>query len=222
MIKVCQCWDDGVLNDIKVAELCRKYNAKATFNLNPGLHLPTERRTTGWMFRDTGYCPGKLAWNEVTSVYEGFEVASHGMRHCNAGEVPDEVFIADAVDARKIIEDLFQKECRGYAWPCGKFTETTLKLMHEAGFAYGRTTKYSESVLPCENFMALRSNCHFMNVNFWDIFEKAKPSGVFYFWGHSYEMMEDPVLWQAYEDKLKRFDEDPEVEWINVIDLVSL
>ena len=31
MIKVAQCWDDGVLNDIKVAELCRKYNAKATF-----------------------------------------------------------------------------------------------------------------------------------------------------------------------------------------------
>ena len=45
---------------------------------------------------------------------------------------------------------------------------------------------------------------------------------IFYIWGHSYEMMEDPVLWQAYEDKLKRLNEDPEVEWINVIDLVSL
>ena len=43
MIKVAQCWDDGVINDIKVADLCRKYGAKATFNLNPALHHATER-----------------------------------------------------------------------------------------------------------------------------------------------------------------------------------
>jgi peptidoglycan/xylan/chitin deacetylase (PgdA/CDA1 family) len=220
MIKVCQCWDDGVLNDIKVVELCRKYNAKATFNLNPGKHLATTRLTDGWQFRD--YYPGKLAWSEVKSVYEGFEVASHGMNHLSAGVVDDKAFVADAVAARKVIEDLFQRECRGFAWPCGKYNAATVQMMHEAGFAYGRTTQYRESVLPCEDFMALHSNCHFLNPNFWDIFEKAKPSGVFYFWGHSYEMMEDADLWKNYEDKLKRLDEDPEVEWINVIDLVSM
>ena len=80
MIKVCQCWDDGVLNDIKVVELCRKYNAKATFNLNPGKHKAASRVTDGWQFKD--YYPGRLAWNEVKSVYEGFEVASHGMMRC--------------------------------------------------------------------------------------------------------------------------------------------
>ena len=222
MIKVCQCWDDGVLNDVKVAELCRKYNAKATFNLNPGLHRGNERLTEGWMFRDTGYCPGKLAWKEMPEVYKGFEIAAHGMSHLNAGFIADEVFVADAVAARKVLEDHFQQECRGFAWPCGRYTPGTCAMMHEAGFAYGRTTRYVESVLPCEDFMQLSSNCHFMNPNFWEIFEKARPSGVFYFWGHSYEMMEDDALWQAYEDKLRRLNEDPEVEWINVVDLVSL
>ena len=172
------------------------------------------------MFRDTGYCPGKLAWSEVKDVYEGFEVASHTMVHCNVGVVDDKVFVADALAARNVLEDLFQKECRGFAWPCGRYSPETCALMREAGFAYGRTTEYAESVLPCKEPMSLKSNCHFMNPNFWDIFEKARPSGVFYFWGHSYEMMEDPELWRAYEDKLRRFDEDPEVEWINVIDLV--
>jgi hypothetical protein len=43
MIKVAQCWDDGVLNDLKLTELLRKYNAKATFNLNPALHRYSER-----------------------------------------------------------------------------------------------------------------------------------------------------------------------------------
>ena len=221
MIKVAQCWDDGVLNDIKVTELCRKYNAKATFNLNPGKHNAASRITDGWQFRDTGYYPGKLAWNEVVSVYEGFEVASHGMSHFSAGVVDDKVFVADAVAARKVIEDLFQRECRGFAWPCGKYNDATVEMMKAAGFAYGRTTKYVEQVLPCSEPMTLHSNCHFMNENFWDIFEKAKPCGVFYFWGHSYEMMDDPALWQAYEDKLKKLNEDPEVEWVNVIDLVT-
>lgn len=221
MIKVAQCWDDGVLNDVKVAELCRKYNAKATFNLNPGTHFPNKRKTDGWQYRDTGYCPGRLAWSEVRDVYDGFEVASHTMTHLSVGFVDDKVFVADAMSARKVLEDLFQKECRGFAWPCGCYTENTCRLMHEAGFAYGRTTENVESVLPCKDTMALHSNCHFQNPNFWNIFEKARPSGVFYFWGHSYEMLEDPLLWQAYEDKLRRFQNDPEVEWVNVIDLVT-
>ena len=221
MIKVAQCWDDGVLNDVKVAELCRKYNAKATFNICPAGHLATTRKTDGWMFADTGYYPGRLAWSEVKSVYEGFEVASHGMSHLSAGVVDDKVFVADAIAARKVIEDHFGRECRGFAWPCGKYNDATVKMMREAGFAYGRTTQNVEHVLPCEDFMLLHSNCHFMNKDFWTIFEKAKSCGVFYFWGHSYEMMEVPELWAEYEDKLRRLDEDPEVEWVNVIDLVT-
>ena len=220
-MKVCQCWDDGVLNDIKVTELCRRYHAKATFNLNPGTHKATARITDGWTFGDSGYVPGRLAWSEVESVYEGFEVASHGMCHLCAGYVDDKVFREDAVSARKILEDKFQRECRGFAWPCGDYNQACCDMLREAGFAYGRTTRNVEQVLPCGDLMTLHSNCHFLNANFWDIFEKARPSGYFYFWGHSYEMMDDPNLWKSYEEKLQRLNDDPEVEWVNVIDLVK-
>ena len=220
-MKVCQCWDDGVLNDVKVAELCRKYNAKATFNLNPAFHYKNIRITETWKYRPD-YSPGRLAWSELKSVFAGFEVASHGMGHLDATMVDAKVFVADAVAARNVLEDYFQKECRGFAWPSGRYTLECCQLMHEAGFAYGRTVENVESILPCQDFLQLSCNCHFQNPDFWNIFEKARPSGVFYFWGHSYEMMEDPVLWAEYEDKLRRLNDDPEVEWINVIDLVSL
>ena len=36
MIRVAQCWDDGRATDIRLIEILRKYNAKATFNLVPG------------------------------------------------------------------------------------------------------------------------------------------------------------------------------------------
>ncbi len=222
MIKVAQCWDDGVLNDIRLTGLCRKYNAKATFNLNPALHPAHKRITDGWQFRDTGYCPGKLAWDEVKSVYEGFDVASHTMCHCNAGDVDDQVFLTEAVGAKMILEDLFQKECTGFAWPCGKYTQKTADLLQAAGFTYGRTVKNTDRVSGFEHPMILHSSCHFLNPNFWEIFEKAKTTdGIFYFWGHSYEMMDDEKLWAEFEDKLRKLDENPEVQWISTTELVK-
>ena len=56
----------------------------------------------------------------------------------------------------------------------------------------------------------------------WNIFETAKTTdNIFYFWGHSYEMMDDENLWAAFEDKLRRLSSDPEVQWVNVIDLAE-
>ena len=60
-----------------------------------------------------------------------------------------------------------------------------------------------------------------MEKKFAEIFEKAKPSGVFYFWGHSYEL-NDEQKWQDFEEKIKRLSNDDEVEWINVVDIVNL
>lgn len=219
MVKVAQCWDDGVLNDIKLTDLLRKYGAKATFNLNPALHYAKERFHSGWKYKD--YSPGKLAWNEVTSVYEGFDVASHTMCHCNAGMVDDKVFFAEAVMAKDILEDLFQKECTGFAWPCGKYTEKTADMLLEAGFTYGRTVETTERVSGFAHPMTLHSSCHFMSPDFWNAFEKAKTTdGIFYFWGHSYEMMDDPELWGEFENKLRRLAADNEVEWIPTTELV--
>ena len=220
MIKVAQCWDDGVINDARVADLCRKYGAKATFNLCPGSHLKKHRITEGWFFKDN-YCPGRLAWDEVRDVYNGFEVASHTMCHCNAAEVDAKMFLEQAVSAKRVLEDHFCRPCNGFAWPYGASTEETRDLLRHAGFAYGRTTGYVEHVIPCGDPMELHSNCHFQNPEFWTIFEKAKSCGVFYFWGHSYEMMNDEPLWAEYEDKLQRLSANPEVKWVNVVDLVK-
>jgi hypothetical protein len=38
MMKLVQCWDDGVNDDIRLTQILRKHGAKATFNLNPTSH----------------------------------------------------------------------------------------------------------------------------------------------------------------------------------------
>ena len=162
-MKVVQCWDDGVVTDLRVIELLYKYNAKATFNLCPGLmndeRIPShwaEAGYKGWSHR--GFFGGHIGKKELYSVYKDFQVASHCWCHEVAGRVPDDVFIKGAVDARKYLEDVFQRECTGFAWPCGRHTPVTEKLMAEAGFSYGRTTTYSDHVAPGDNPMALDSS----------------------------------------------------------------
>ena len=228
MVKVATCWDDGVCTDLRLLEILRKYNAKATFNLNPGLH-GEERFPSKWVkFTDAGWSHngfhgGKLSKNELTEVYKGFKVASHCMKHEAVGEVLDNVFLKAALDARHWLEDLFQQECPGFAWPNGATSQATADALREAGFEYGRTTANTDNVLSYEHPLLLNSSCHFLNRSFKDIFEKAKTeNGVFYFWGHTYEMMDCQGMWDFTEQKIKFLSEDPEVEWIDVIDIVRM
>ena len=218
MYQVAQCWDDGVVNDIIVAEICRKYNAKATFNINPGLRDKTKRKC-GWKFQD--FEVYGLALDEMPSVYEGFQVASHTMTHPRPTQIPLEQFRMEATDARKYIEDVWQREARGFAWPCGDYNDDCIKVLREEGFAYGRTTKNAEIVIPCEEPLALPSHCHFLNPDFDRIREKAKETGTFYFWGHNYEMKDDPRLRERYEAIIREISADPEAVWVDVIDLVK-
>lgn len=227
-IKVAQCWDDGVYNDIRITDILRKYNAKATFNLNPGL-LGETRTPSSWArFGETdwgyhGFRVGKLGKRDLCEIYDGFQVASHCWRHESAGDAPDDVFFKAAMDARKYLEDLFQRPCHGFAWPNGKATPHTADMLRDAGFEYGRTTQYATNVLSYTHPMMLNSSCHFQDRGFYHLYQAAKEtSGVFYFWGHSYELLEYDQLWNQYEQQIKFISEDPDAEWIDVIDIVHL
>ncbi len=225
-VRVAQCWDDGVYTDLNVIEILRKYGAKATFNLNPGC-MEEERIPASWC-EDVakagwfhGFRPGRMGLKDIGGVYRDFQVASHAWTHDAVGYGPtDEECVAAAVKARNYLEDVLQRPCPGYAWPMGSYSEKAMGLMHEAGFAYGRTTKNVEDVTAYEDSMALHPNCHFLADDFIQRYERAKKTGVFYFWGHSYEMMDCQGLLHQFELKIKYITEDPDAEWVDVIDLV--
>ena len=69
MVKIIQTWDDGLVDDIPLIALLRRYGVKATFCLNPGLYR--SERSLGWI-RD-GREVRRLAAGELRQVYEGFE-----------------------------------------------------------------------------------------------------------------------------------------------------
>jgi peptidoglycan/xylan/chitin deacetylase (PgdA/CDA1 family) len=217
MLKVVQCWDDGVNDDIRLIEILRKYGAKASFNLNPTTHQDTRN---GYFNKKLQKTVERLTRRELNDVYEGFTIANHSMTHPRPTQIPLEQWRAEVVDARKILQDWFQQPILGFAYPFGDCDAATADVVREAGHVYARTTKNATPCFPAADPMQLSSNCHFRNEEFWELYAKAKASegGVFYFWGHSYELCTESQ-WADFDAKIARISQDPDTEWANLPDL---
>lgn len=213
ILKVAQCWDDGVDDDIRVIDVFRRHGAKASFNLNPACH--TGQRTSAWKFRDIKPVY-KLARPELVSVYEGFTIANHTASHPFLTRIPVEQACREIRDGRDALEQIFGRPVTGFAYPFGDHNAAVEDLVRECGHVYARTTQSTHHVLPCENPMQVAPSCHFQAPDFWERYAMAKAgSGLFYFWGHSYELM-SPADWQSFDAMISRISSDPEAEWVDL------
>ena len=213
-MKIIQCWDDGVVDDVRLIEILRGYGAKASFNLNIGLHK-TERYTD-WKFQNTKEV-WKLSLGELTEVYSGFLVANHTVSHPCLTQVSPERLKAEIVEGRERLEQLFGYAVTGFAYPYGDYNSEVEAAVQDAGHLYARTTKSVTPCFPPAEAMAFHPDCHFLDPDFWLKYEKAKSlGGVFYFWGHSYEVIGEDD-WHALDAKIARLARD--AEWMALPDL---
>lgn len=211
MLRVVQCWDDGVNDDIRLGDILRKHGAKASFNLNPTTHHETRQ---GGFVEKWQKTIQRLARDELRSVYEGFTIANHSMTHPWPTRIPLEQWRGEVFDARKILQDWFQQPVLGFVYPFGDFDDATADVVREAGHVYARTTKNITPCFPPQDPMKFASDRHFHAPDFWERYEQAKASGcgVFYFWGHSYELCTEEQ-WSAFDEKIARISADPDAEW---------
>lgn len=217
MLKVVQCWDDGVNDDIRLIEILRKHGAKASFNLNPSTHGDLRK---GGHSERWGKLIQRLARSELNDVYEGFTIANHSMSHPWPTKIPLEAWRSEVVDARKVLQDWFQQPILGFVYPYGDCNGATADVVREAGHVYARTTGNATPCLPVKDPMFFAPDCHFHNEQFWELYAKAKTTdvGVFYFWGHSYELCTE-AQWADFDAKIARITEDPDSEWLDLPDL---
>lgn len=211
-IQVAQCWDDGVVDDIRLTELLRKHGAKASFNLNFGLH--DERRSSSWKYQGVKeVC--RLARSELRSVYEGFTIANHGYKHLPPARSQIEAAREDIRVGRDSLQQHFGCSVLGYAYPGGSFDAPTMDLVRDAGHVYGRACRWADEVFPPEDPMALYPSCDFNDEDFLTKFESVRErGGVFYFMGHSYQLMSE-ADWSQFELKLEYLNA-ADVEWADL------
>lgn len=217
-MRICQCWDDGNVDDIRLCELLRRHGATASFNLNAGLHR--EERYEGWKFK--GVKPvWKLALGELVHTYRGFLVANHTLTHPHPTKLDDAALAHEIRAGRERLEAIMGYPVLGFAYPFGDHDDRVCAAVRAAGHVYARTCANTEAVLPCADPMRLASTCHALAPDFWERYERVRAAdGVFYFWGHSYEFL-DETAWWDFDRKIARISADPAATWVDLPSLVA-
>ena len=236
-VRVCMDWDDSCFTDVRLAALCRKYGAKATFNITPHEHSDhcymqretTERNGTTYHFkRPDGFDREKtvsipyLTNKDFKYAYEGLKVAAHlNMRY---GDTPE-----DLAYSRKLMEEFLAiapgvtgQDGFGIVWSGGRHSPGVDKLAHELGFRYCRGANVYEKERKWGEW-AISATTYWSEPpeKFWEWYELAKKRGdVFWFWGHTQDLGYDDAIWARLEGIIKRISEDPDAEWIDIDDLV--
>ena len=212
LIPVLQSWDDGVEDDVRLAELCRRHGARACFNLNPGLHEAV--RGHGWMYQ--GKEVKRLARGELTDVYAGLEIANHTMTHPDLVSLDPARYEEEIGGARRLLQDWFQQPVEGFCYPFGRGDAATQRAVERAGHVMARDAAMIKEIAPGPGFMIIRPHAHFTAGDFWTRFEQAiAADGYFFFWGHSYEIM-DEAGWQRMDDLYARLAADPRIAWVTL------
>lgn len=216
-MRVMQCWDDGDVDDIRLVEILKKHESRATFNINPG-GSKSERRVAHHFKGE--YAVHRLSLDEMPQVYEGFCIGGHTMTHPTLPAIDPDWALTELVETKRYIENHFGQTACGMAYPYGQYDDVVKDLVRKAGYLYSRTTENIALDLNLDDPMALHTHCHFLAPTFWDKYEAVKANdGDFYFWGHSFELMGDDARWQQLDRMIGRISDDADSNWIDVRDL---
>lgn len=196
-------FDDGVEQDVRFVGKLNKYGFKATFNINTGI----QTRANGWV--NEGVEIHRMNIKGLKRLYEGHEIAAHTLTHPFLEKLDEETIYNEIYYDKKNIEEWFDKEVVGMAYPYGTYDERVIKIAREVGIKYARTAGTSMKFTVPENLMKYAGTCHFSNseisrlIDDFDRLEDDGTRNVLYIWGHTYEF---DVLdkWGLLDDILER------------------
>ena len=203
-------FDDGVLQDIKLIEIFNKYGLKGTFNLNSGrLGVVSKTAIVNGVEVVTN---GVVRPQDVKCVYDGQEVAVHTLVHPALCKLDDDSVVYQVETDRKILSDLCGYEVVGMAYPGGppnndKKVQSLVK--ERTGVKYARSYPSTHTFELPKNLYEIESSVYFQHPD--KMFElgqeflnlKTETPKLFYVWGHSYELDQDKISWERFEEFLK-------------------
>lgn len=181
-------YDDGVLQDRQLVGIFNTYGMKGTFNLNTGI----QREESCFEIEGKPVC--RMNQEDIGDLYQGHEVAVHGMTHAAAKGMDrkqlDREFGGDIDNITKI----YGIRPVGMAYAYGVYDDTAVEYLQEQGICYGRTVEVTHSFAVPEQPMLLKGTCHHDDAQLFELagqFLAAEPAPgeqmLFYVWGHSYE-----------------------------------
>lgn len=217
-------FDDGVLQDARVLEILRKYDAYcATFNINTALCGLDNSDFIKWAYKCPTLTHIRFTEDDIKGgLYDGFELAVHTLHHPSLKAYDDNpATIRNEIcgDAENI-ERLCGSYPVGMAWPGGDgdYTDITVRHVYEntpIRYARGSTSTYGFG-LP-EKFLKWYPTCSFFDARAFELMEeflsaKPKEDMLFYVWAHSYEFdLPGAKSYDEFEEFIRRITEAEDV-----------
>ncbi len=181
-------YDDNQIHDERLVGLFNRYGLKATFHLNSG--------TLG---RE-----GYVAKEAVKALYEGHEVACHGVKHEYLNHLGKERLVKEMWEDKKALEGLTGRIAAGTSYAYGEYGEEAVEALRAIGIQYARTVEGTNAFRLPSDFLRWHPTCHHNG----DVLKKAEEFKnvpdyhrlpLFYIWGHSFEF-EWEGTWDAFEE----------------------
>ena len=146
-------YDDGVIQDIRFVELLNRYGLKGTFNLNYGLM----RSGFTWQ-HECGMTVRRIPEEQVVSVYEGHEIASHSYSHPYFDNAAETEILKELGSDKFFLEKLFDREVAGYATPFYYYSDLMADCVRQCGFSYARISEESNDYFIPADFYRWRGS----------------------------------------------------------------
>lgn len=182
-------YDDGNINDIRLAQLYTKYGVKGTFHLNSARlgELTAERIA------------------ELRERYIGHEISCHTVHHGWPNKMPGASVVRETFEDRCALEKIAGYPVIGMSYPYGAYDTVSIDAMRACGIVYSRTTRATKGFSVPEDFMQWHPTCHHNGAA--ELCESFLADGysgrLFYIWGHSYELRTEED-WEQYEQLVAR------------------
>ena len=218
-------YDDGVVQDIRLAEIFDRYGMKATFNFNCRYMRKTNH--TNEQIKDH-------------FLSKGHEIAVHGANHRANGNLRPIEGIRDVLECRLELEEICDRIIRGMAYPDSGITQMgnfgnyqqIKNYLTELDIVYARTLgNDNDSFTLPEDFHAWLPSAHHNNPKIMEYIDKflnidISPSAyhakriprLLYIWGHSYEFDRNDN-WDHIEEICKKLSNNPDIWYATNIEI---
>ena len=224
-------YDDGVTQDIRLAEIFNKYGMKGTFNINSTRFGKVGLNSTG------------LTVDEIKKniLDKGHEIAIHGVQHIAAAIASPTLCIGEVYECRKELEKLFDTIIRGMAYADsgirysanGNNYETVKNILTYSGIVYARSWSEANDrfELP-QDFHAWSPTAHhntpellewidkFNSIGYDTVRAKLNKPALMYIYGHSYEF-DKKNNWERIEEICEKLSGKEDVWYATNIEIAD-
>lgn len=227
-------WDDGHVDDRRLAELLDAYRLRGTFYI-----APRNREIAPW---------ARLGKAAIADLSTRFEIGGHTLTHVRLPQTSPAQARHEIAAGKVDLEDVTGRPVRSFCYPGGAYQPAHTAMVHDAGFSLARTVRRHRSRLSASllelptTFHAFRhlvdgpaalklakgrvmaAARYYLN---WDEFAIASfnrcvdSGGVFHLWGHSWEISATDG-WNRLERVFDHIAQRPDVMYLDNHELTLL